>query len=157
MQSKTDRRRFFRCDKQGIINGFRDFKRLMYRTGPSEEHNKAWASFELLMMMRCNIGQTQAVLQSIGWFIFGTMPYQLSREYMDAGKPYNKEIVDDDFYRYIKYAFIGFDLLRFLCLIISYKWIGITKYYMYIQQISLCLMHTLPQDYGDKIALLVYW
>ena len=44
-----------------------------------------------------------------------------------------------------------------IAILISYKWIGITKYYIYLQQFSVCLLHTLPQDYGDKVALMVYW
>ena len=84
------------------------------------------------------------------------MVWTSSKKYMEEGNPYNKELVDDDFYNFVKYAFLSLHLLRLVCLIVSYKWIGITKYYMYIQQISLCLLHTLPQDYGDKINLLVY-
>ena len=67
---------------------------------------------------------------------------------MDDGKPYNKEFVDN-YFDYVQYAFICIDLLRFVTILISYKWIGITRYYIYLHSFSLCLLHTLPQDYGD--------
>ena len=50
---------------------------------------------------------------------------------MDDGKSYNKEFVDS-YFDYVKYAFICIELLRIVTIIMSYKWIGITRYYIYI-------------------------
>ena len=133
MNSITGKRNFLQFNKQGAINLFRAMKRLMHRSGPSNEHKKAWAEFDMILMIRANISQFLTVLQTVGWFIFGTMPYQLSRKYIDDGKPYNKDFIDN-YFDYIKYAFICIEFLRVVTILLSYKWINITKYYIYIAQ-----------------------
>ena len=75
MNTKLTRKPLLQLNKQGIINGFRALKRLMSRSGPSEEHKIAWANFDMVLMIRANAGHTMSCTQFAGWFIFGGMPY----------------------------------------------------------------------------------
>ena len=72
MNSQPNKKQLLQFNKQGIINGFRALKRLMSRSGPSEEHKIAWANYDKVLMIRANAGQIFACFQISGWFIFGT-------------------------------------------------------------------------------------
>ena len=75
MNIRPIKKNLLQFNRQGIINGFRAFKKLMWRSGPSDEHKKAWAIVDMVLMIRANMTQSQAILVTVGKLISGYMPY----------------------------------------------------------------------------------
>ena len=75
MNSQPNKKQLLQFNKQGIINGFRALKRLMSRSGPSEEHKIAWTNYDMVLMIRANAGLILNCSQFVGWLIFGSMPH----------------------------------------------------------------------------------
>ena len=155
MDTQGDKQ-FFKLNKRGRSNLYKTLKKLLHRKGPSEEHLKAWNNYENCLMIRANIGMFQYFVLNLFWLMSGRMPYQLSSDYIEDGKPHEILYVSRCF-DYIMWVYIGMFLGTSVLLAVSYKYNGITKYYFYYQCVILCLHHTLPRDYGDTETQFFFW
>ena len=79
--------------------------------------------------------------------ISGTLFIERSKEFIAAGKPYNKELIDPIF-PYLEWFIYIHIMSRLVMMIASYWWFNITKFYLYYEIFYLCVIFTLPNDYG---------
>ena len=73
---------------------------------------------------------------------------------MEDGKPYNKDFAAS--FQYLKNMLIIMSFGRLAMVLVSLKWHGLTKYFLYYEIIFYIARQSMPQDYGKVHATLVY-
>ena len=133
----------------------RKVKELMRHDLPSESHKTAWKNYERILMYRTNFSLFSRVLFDIMAYMAGGSRVQKSKEYIEEGKMHNVAYVDATF-AYFEAAFVTLMFGRVILLLISTKYLNVTKCVAYYQLgMELIFEVGLPIDRGLEGAAYV--
>ena len=111
-------------------------------------HEKAWKSYEKIMMYRSNAGLFCVLLIHIILSIYDKEMHKISRRMMDSDDPpihFNRDIAEA-IYPVVDNTFTIYMAVQTLLLIISYKRPSVCKYYFYIELMEDFLIRLLPHS-----------
>lgn len=131
-----------------IYSFLRKLKTAIQRTLPSIDHKAAWANYETALAYRANIAFLSKVVFTSFYMPIGIANYQQSKEYIDAEKPHNEELMKTMF-PILQWTMIIMTFGRLILMAISMKKLSICKTYIYYQVLYGILEDCLPRDFGD--------
>ena len=105
---------------------------VMRRELPTESHKHAWKNFERILMYRTNFAFFSRFVLELVAHIAGFSRPQKSKKYIEDGKPHNKDFVDATF-AYFEVAYTVLMFGRIILLLISTKYLNVTKCVPYYQ------------------------
>ena len=139
--------------KRLLSSLLKGFKRVTKRNPVALENREAWAKFESILAIRCNVSFASKVIYVFVWTIIGRANFQKSQAYVDksdagSGHSYNEFYVENLF-DIVKWMLIFMNIGRFFLLIVSYWKPSICKVYMLYQSVYMMLEWSQPRDYGE--------
>ena len=149
--------------KKALAKACENVRQLHSRNLPTSLHQKAWISYEKILMYRTNVSFFMRFVNDLILYALGDTLQQKAAKYIADGKPINEEFVDsttDTFTRLLQLQLVG----RALLLLISFKYLKVTKVMCYYTLlVELIIEVGVPIDAGDlrqaflSVRLLIFF
>ena len=141
------------CSRQDMIKFLDRAKRgLRKREWPTDDHYKAYADYEKILVARTHINNLMYICLHVGQFCLGYTPKDAFESFKSRDLPYNEDLIDPIAPKLGEIILI-MALMRIPIAIACVFKPKLIRYVFYYQMAYRTVNSCLPRDYGDIYAM----